>query len=822
MFPNFLRVALRQMRKQGFYTAINIGGFALGIATCLLIALYIHHETSYDRDYPNGDRLYRIYESWDYRGNTGKGTAQAAPFAQTLKNEFPEVELAGRVMPYALFWGAGSNEVMPEGKVNDTYEEGFAYADQSMLDMLQTPMVYGERAHALTEPLSIVISRRKADKLFPGVNPVGKLIYLNDDKQHPYKVGGVMQDPPANTQFQYDFFLTLTGKEMWNGEQQTWDATNYETFLQLRPDADPSRVEAKLHQLLKEHWLPEMLKDGTADAQGILAATHLHIQPLKDVHLASDIDDGHSHGDVRLIWLFGAVAGFILILACINFINLSTARSTNRAREVGIRKVVGSRRAGLIWQFLLESLLLSYFAFVLAIGLVFLLRPLFGQLAGTTLTIPYNDWQLIPGLILAATMTGLLAGLYPSIYLSRFRPIEVLRGTHGFRTSSFRWKGRSSVSRGSRHSALRSVLVVFQFTTSVILIVATLVVSRQMQFLLNRKLGFDKSQVMLIQGTGPLDKQLTAFKTELLKLEGVKNVSVSDFLPVTGGKRNMNTFYISGQEKTGFGTSAQSWWVDPDYLATMGMHLVAGRMFSASIASDSTAIVINETMAKQLGFKDPLGKEITTGWKQHIIGMVADFNFESMKQQVGPLVLHRGDWATVVAVKANGADMASLIGKVARVWKSFSPHQELRYTFLDESLARMYMDVQRTGNIFTSFASLAIIIACLGLFALSAYMAEQRRKEIGIRKVLGATIRAMMSLLSKDFAVLIGIAILIASPIAWWLMHRWLQDFAYRVDIGVLVFVIAGGLVIGIAFVTMSVQLLRAATANPAPSLRME
>ncbi|WP_188937955.1 ABC transporter permease [Puia dinghuensis] len=807
MIKNYLKIALRQLRKQRFYSAIKIGGFALGIATCLLMTLYIQHETSFDKTYPNGDRLYRVYAAWHYRGQDEKDVAQSPATAQAFKAELPEVEASGRIMPYPLFNGAGSNEVMPENKTQDTYEQGFAYMDQSLLDMFQLPMVYGDRSHALAEPNTILISKRKADKYFPGINPVGKLLYLNNDKQHPYKIGGVMADLPPNSHLDYDFFLTLTGKELWKGEQTSWMSQNYDTYVLLRPGVPPQQLDAKMDQVVKGHWLPAMQQAGTPNIQELLGARHMHLQPVSHIHLDYDIGDSLSHGDIRFVWLFGAVAVLILALASINFINLSTARSANRAKEVGLRKVVGSLRIGLIQQFLIESLVLSYFAFLLALGLALVMLPLFNRLAATALHIPWTQWWLLPLLLLAATSIGVLSGLYPSFYLSKFRPVEVLKGR---------------ISSGSRHSSLRGVLVVFQFTTSVILIVATVVIYRQMQFIMNKKMGFDKDQVMLIEGAGTLDKQLKPFKNQLLNIQGVKSVSLADYLPVSGGKRNNNQTFIAGRQKIDPSVGAQTWRVDPDYVKTFGMKLVAGRMFSYDIASDTTGVVVNETLVKKLGIKDPIGKEIFTWYDQHIIGVVADFNFESVRQEVGPVVLHRGDWANTVAVKMNTADIASLIKQVRSVWKSFSPHQELRYTFLDESFARMYADVRRMGDIFTSFASLAIIIACLGLFGLSAFMAEQRAKELGIRKVLGATVGQLAGLLSKDFLRLVLISIFIASPIAWWGMHRWLQDFAYRIDIGVWIFAAAGAMVILVALVTISFQALKAAVANPVHSLKAE
>ena len=811
MIQNFFRIALRQLKKQGVYSAIKIGGFALGIATCLLIALYIRSESSYDRDYTHGDRLYRLMQQ--YRrddGSVGTGPAQPAPMAAAIKAEFPQVELAGRLMPYALFTGAGSNEVRVQGQTQDIFEDGFTYADQSVFDMFAFPMVYGDRAHALAEPGSIVITESKAKKYFPNQDPVGKILYLNDDMSQPHKISGVIKDPD-HTHLTFNFYLSLTGHELWKGEQQTWLAGNYDNYVLLRAGVDAVSLQKNLLALYKKYTLPEVT-GYIKDPEKMYSRMTFYLEPVRDIHLNYTDDDSIHHGDSRFVLLFGVVGAFILLLACINFINLSTARSANRAKEVGLRKVVGSQRSGLILQFLVESLVLSYFSFLLAIGMAWALLPVFDRLTNTALHLPWNEWWLLPALLTTGTVVGLLAGIYPAVYLSRFRPVDVLKG---------------SVSRGSRGSALRSGLVVFQFTTSVILIIATIIVYKQVHFIMNKKMGYDKDQVMLIQGTGSMDnKKLATLKTELLAQEGVRKVSISDMLPVSGGKRNMMSFYRYGREKTDPRVPAQSWWVDGDYIATFGMKMVQGRSLSADIASDSSAVVINEAMAKRLGLKDAVGVQLSYGdsarYKMRIVGVVADFNYESVKDVVQPLALHLGNWATMVAVKTNTADMAGLIRKVGAVWKTFSPQQELRYTFLDESFARMYDDVRRTGNIFTALASLAIVIACLGLFALSAFMAEQRQKEVGIRKVLGATVGQLTGLLSRDFLRLVLLSVFIASPLAYWGMHKWLEGYAYRVGIDGWIFVGAGFLVAAIALLTISYQAIRTALANPARTLRSE
>ncbi|GGB01014.1 ABC transporter permease [Puia dinghuensis] len=810
MLKNFWKIALRQLGKQKFYSAVKIGGFALGIAACLLIGLYVHNQLSYDRDFPGADRLYRLAGYISENGKVRKGSGWQAPFAQALKTEFPQVERTGRLMSSNLFYGAGSNQLRPIESTRDSYEQGFAYADSSLPDLFQFQMVYGDRTKALMQPQTLILSKSKADKFYPGQNPVGRQIILNDDKDHPWTIGGVMQDPPEHTHLQFDYYLSLTGHELWKGEQQTWMASNYDIYLRLRPDADTGKLAILITSTIKnKYWIPAMQQNGQPDAATAIKSLGFMLQPVSDIHLAADFEDGMPHVDRKYLWLFGAIGVFVLLLASINFINLSTARSANRAKEVGLRKVVGSDRQGLVRQFLLESIVTSGFSFLLAIGLAALLLPLFNRLAGTSMHFPWAAWWLVPGVVGASVVIGLIAGLYPAFYLSAFRPVQVLKG---------------DISRGARHSGLRSGLVVFQFTTSVVLIIATIVVYGQMHFILNSKMGFNKDQVLLIQGTGSLGDKLPAFKNELLQLSGVQAVTNSDFLPISGSKRNGNTMYRVGREKLDPGTSLQRWDVDVDYLKVMGIKLVEGRNFSPSLASDSQAVIINQTMARKMGMTHPIGERINWGQGQGVlvIGVVEDFNYESVKQPIGSLMLILGNWTTTVAVRTHTTDMKGLLAGVDKVWRGFAPQQTLRYTFLDQSFEHMYADVQQTGNIFTSLATLAVCIACLGLFALSAFMAEQRRKEMGIRKVLGASVMEVAGLLSRDFLRLVALAIVIGSPIAWWMMHWWLQDYVYRITIGAGIFIGAAVLVMVIALLTVSWQALKTGTTNPAVALRSE
>ena len=811
MIKNYFKIAVRQLRKQKMYSVIKIGGFALSIAACLLIALYIKDELSYDNLYPDGDRIYRVVGELNDKGTILKEVDFPPPMAKAIKKDFPEVEKSARFMPNRLFTGAGSNYLRRTDQQENTYESGFTYADQEVLDILDIPMVYGDRAHALVEPNTLVISKKKADKYFPHKNPVGKTLFLNDDKSRPYTVGGVIKDFPTTSHLQYDFFLTLSGNELWPGEQTSWGSSNYPVYLLLRLGTNIAQFEKKLTaDVLNNYFIPNTIASGQSrkDAEEFAKNASLHLQPIRDIHLRSyDIHDDFSHGDIRFVWLFGAIACFILIIACINFINLSTAKSANRAKEVGLRKVVGSHRSSLVKQFLTESLLFSFLSFVFGLVLAWALLPYFNTLSAKALTIPWSAWWLLPLMISAAFVIGIFAGLYPSLYLSAFKPVNVLKGV---------------VSRGSKSSILRNGLVVFQFTTSIILIIGTFVIYKQTHFILNKKVGFDKDQVLLIQGTNTLGDQVKSFRNELLKLSHVKSASISDYLPIAGTKRNGNTFWNEGKIKEEAGTGGQFWIVDDDYLKTMGMKIVAGRNFSFEMPSDSQAVVINQTLAKKLNLKDPVGKRITNGTVFNIVGVVQDFNFESMRDNIGALCMHLGNSPSIVSVKINTADVKNLIPSIGAVWKKFAPAQPLRYTFLDESFANMYADVQRMGSIFTSFAILAIIIACLGLFALSAFMAEQRNKEIGIRKVLGASVSSISTMLSKEFVKLVVIAIVIASPIAWWAMSKWLQDFVYRITISWWMIAIAGLIAVVIALFTVSFQAIKAALANPVKSLRSE
>jgi putative ABC transport system permease protein len=811
MLRNYLKLAWRHLENQKMYSFIKIGGFAIGVAACFLITLFIRDELSYDQNITNKEHIYRVLNAGEVDGKYIRWVHMAAPFAKAIKEDYPEVEKVARFLDSELF-GAGPNQIRRADKLENMYEERFAFADQDLIDLWDLKMIQGDPKHALDEPNSLVITKSKAEKFFPGENPIGKVMIMNNDLARPRKVTGVIEDLPHNFHVSVDFLMTLAGVNFYDGETTNWLATNYYTYIQLKKGTDISKFESRLAQITKKYYIPQMRASGQqVDENKIAAELRYALQPISDIHLDSEVYDGLSHGDMRFIWLFGCVAGFILLLACINFINLSTAKSANRAMEVGLRKTVGSERSSLIYQFLTESLLVSFISISLGIALAWLLLPFFNSLSDKALVFPIEAWWLTPLLIVSSLLIGAIAGIYPALYLSGFKPIQVLKG---------------HVSRGSKGAGLRSSLVVFQFTTSIILIIGTFVIYRQVNFILSAKLGYDKDQIILIQGTSSLDKNVAAFKEEIKKLPEVKNAAASDYLPVSGTKRNGNGFWLFGKTKETESVSGQFWETDPDYIETLGIKLVAGRNFSKDRITDAKAVIINQKLAKELNLKDPIGKHITnwsnSGNDLEIIGVVEDFHFESMKQTIGGLCLSLGNSPGIISVKVNTGDMQHIIKSITKVWNKLAPNQTIRYTFMDQQFGRMYDDVNRMGLIFTSFAVLAIIVACLGLFALSAFMVEQRAKEISIRKVLGASVESILSLLTGNFLKLVFISAVIASPIGWYIMQKWLQDYEYKVKITWDIFALAGLLAALIAILTVSYQAIQAALMDPAKAMRSE
>ncbi|MCB0667440.1 MAG: ABC transporter permease [Saprospiraceae bacterium] len=811
MLINNLKIAWRNLLKNKGTAVINLIGLSIGIAACLIIGLYIHHEVNYDQNVQNRDNLFRLYGVLNEDGKIRKGTSFSANTASTIDKDFQEITNAARLMDSPLFYGAGGNEIRVEGTTKQFHEDGFTYADQSFLDMFEIPMVYGDRSSALSRPFSIVISQKIAEKYFGSENPVGKSIYLNGRDTIPYSIGGVMENFPSNSHLEYDFLITLTEVEFGAGEQTRWLQSNYDTYLEVAPGTDIAQLQKKVSDdIIIEYMVPAFEAVGSVMANTIKDQAYLVMQPISDIHLYSgDISDRQARGDIKYIWMFGIVAIFILLIAAINFINLSTAQSANRAKEVGLRKVLGSGKGNLIGQFLTESILVSFIAFVLALLLVQGSLSFFNTLAGKSLALPYTSTNFILIFLGSALVIGFIAGIYPSFYLSAFNPIKVLKG---------------KLRLGSKSGGLRSSLVVFQFTISATLIIGTLIINNQLNFILNKEVGFEKDQVLQIYGTNLMGQQVETFKNEIKSISAVADASISDYLPIEGTKRNGNSFWNEGKAQVDERVAGQAWVIDEDYLNTLGMELIEGRNFMKDRASDGQSVIINQTMAQQLNLENPVGKKITRGGNQtyEIIGIVKDFNFQSFRQVVEPLSFFAGISPSIVSVKVNTENIASVLQQLEAVWTKFNPDLDFRYDFMDQSFAAMYDNVSRIRTIFTSFAVLAIFIACLGLFALSAFVVEQRSKEMSIRKVLGATTEDIFGILTRNFVVLVLFSLVIAIPISVYLMQKWLQDFAYRVDLNWQVFVLSALIILGIGLLTVSYHALRSSLANPIRNLRNE
>lgn len=811
MIKNYLKIAWRNLLKNKGFTFINIVGLSIGVAACILISIYILHEVSYDKQVPNSANVHRMIGKYVEDDRIETGIHFSANTASTVLEDFAEVQNSGRIMANGLFYGAGSNEIRIEGKSMQHHEKGFAYADQSILDIMGVPMVHGDASTALSEPKTIVISQAMSYKHFNTENPVGKVIYLNGNTEDPFRINGVMEDFPSNSHLDYDFFITLEGVEFGDGEQTRWFQNNYFTYLVLRPDADVVAFEKKMSNTLIQNYMkPAYISAGFVQGETLEDKLSMSLQKLTDINLYSaQIDfESSSRNDIKVVWIFGIIALFVLIIASINFVNLSTAKSVNRAKEVGVRKAVGSSRRYLIGQFLTESVLITVIAFIIGILLSWLLMPLFREMSGKALTLPWSSPAFIPLVLLAALLVGFLAGLYPSFYLSRFSPAKVLKGMMG---------------QSKKTSGLRSGLVVFQFTISIILIVGTLIVNQQMDFILNSKIGFEKEQVVQLFGTNMLNDKVETFKDELENLNGVSSVSISDYLPIEGTKRNGNSFVNEGRDNIDETVGGQAWVIDEDYLETLGMKLMEGRNFAEDRSSDDEATIINQAMVKKLNLDDPIGKRISRyGSLYEVIGIVEDFNYNTMKQEVQPLCFFRGISPSIVSVKADTGNMPSLLSSIEAKWQEFMPNMAFRYAFMNDSFATMYNNVSRIRTIFLAFAILAIFVACLGLFALSAFMVEQRKKEISIRMVLGASFQNIYKLLSINYLKLVGISILVAIPIGWYMMSRWLEDFAYKISMGWEVFLGATVIALIIAIVTISYQSVGAALTPPVNSLRTE
>lgn len=819
MLRNYFTIALRNLSKNRFYTVINITGLAVGIASCLIIMLFVMSELGYDRHHTNAKRIYRINGEIKFGGNHYLLAVAPAPLAEVLVQEFPEVENAVR------FRSRGSYLVKASDTSDNIKEDHVIWADNSFFKIFTVPVLQGNSNAALKEPNSIAISQKIANKFFPGGNALGQTLIL--DNRLPMKVTAVFADMPKTGHFNFDIFISMSGLEEAKGTN--FLSNNFQTYVLLKDGADARALEAKLPSIVIKYIGPQaaqMLGGEFTMKKFVEAGNKLEYSliPLTDIHLHSDRPIGElaPNGDIAYVYLFSAVALLILVIACINFMNLSTARSANRAKEVGVRKVMGSLRSHLVRQFLTESILLSILSFILAVALAYLIVPIFNELSQKSLILPFSTPLFYLVLLVGSLVVGVLAGLYPSFFLSAFKPVQVLKG---------------QVSLGMRSGFIRSSLVVVQFVISVFLIVGTIAVYRQLDFIQHKKIGFEKDQVLIVHDAYALGDKTRVFKDEVEKNSFIMTGTVSGYLPVNGW-RNDNTYWPEGGQPTQDNmVGMQTWSVDLDYIKTFGMKMLAGRFFSAEFPSDSQAVILNESAVRQYNFEqNPIGKKISTftgnnpdgspdmnsmrSWE--VIGVVEDFHFESLKQGIAPLAFFLDGNNGSVAFRFQAKNTQDVISTIEKTWKVLAPGQPFQYSFLDEDFANLYTTEQRLGKTFAVFAGLAIMIACLGLFALTAFTAEQRTKEIGIRKVLGASVSGIVVLLSKEFGKLIIIAFVLATPAAWWAITKWLEDYQYKVEIGWGIFAVAGIIVLVIAFATMSFQSIKAAISNPVKSLRNE
>jgi len=807
MFKNYIKTAFRSLKKNKGFTIINVLGLALGLCVCMLIVFYVLDELGYDKYNTNANRIYRVNNDIKFGGREKSYAESAAPTAAAFLRDFPEIEKMVRFRT----WG----EYKVRKGDQNVQEHGLVYADPDLFSVFTLPMIQGDPKTALVAPNSVVINETTARKYFNSINVVGKSLTLNDSLQ--FKVTGVIKDLPKQSHFRFDFFLSMV--TLAESKEDNWLSNNFNTYVLLKPGASPQKLEAKFPAMVRKYvggQLQAAIRMNYEQFEQSGSYFKMNLTPLTEIHLNSNRDgELGQNSNIQYVYIFSAIAVFILLIACVNFMNLSTARSSNRAREVGVRKVLGSPRKYLIAQFLSESVIVTFIATVIAVIGAWLLLPLFNDTSGKELAFTAQTFTwLVPILLVAVLVIGALAGSYPAFFLSAFQPIDVLKG---------------KLSAGFKGGFLRSFLVVFQFSISIFLIIGTMVIYHQLKFIQNKDLGYNRDHLLVIKNTGILAEQSKILKNEIQQMPGVKNATLTSYIP-TGGYRNSTTFFEDATKDGKRTLSTQIWQIDEDYLGTMGIKIIAGRNFSKEMMTDSTALIINEAAARQLGVVNAVNKELWLPMdnkaeklqRMRIIGVIKDFNFNSLRENISPLVFTMAENRGVLSVRVNTTDITGLMAQIKDKWHTFSPNQQLDYSFMDEDFDATYRTEQRIGKIFVAFTSMAIIIACLGLFGLAAYAAEQRTKEIGIRKVLGANISIIVAMLSKDFIKLVLIAIIIASPLAWFSMQQWLAGFAYRDGIKWWIVAAAGAGALVIAFITISFQSIKAALANPVKSLKTE
>lgn len=807
MLKNYLRVALRNLKNDKGYSLINIIGLAVGIACCIAIMLFVQDELSYDRFNEFADRIYRPRLLGRINGHDMSSALSAVALGPAVYHDLPEV------VAYTRLIKKGSTVVRYKDKTFN--EERLVAVDSTAFDVFTLPFVTGNPKTALTQPNTVVITESIAHKYFGSEEPIGRT--LNVGKQDNFVVTGVIKDIPQNSHFHPDFMASLTTLQ--DSRNPTWLSNNYYTYLLLRKGTNIVEFQKKLDEDATRYIGPQLKSVAGVILGQFRAAGNEYgfvLQPLTSIHLNSHLDyEIEPNSDITYVYIFTAIAIAILLVACINFINLATARSEKRAKEVGVRKTLGSTRSYLVGQFLSESILMSIIAVVLAVGIVEVLLPFFNQIANKEMSLHlFTNPSSIPVLVCFAVMVGSIAGIYPAFYLSSFRPIDVLK---------------CGIRKGGRTSVLRDGLVIFQFTVSIALFAGTFIIFAQLRYVQTRNLGFDKEETIVVNRTNDLSNQLQSFEDELRANTGIVNLTNSNAIP--GNQGGDNACRVEGAPESQY-EDIQQMFCDYDFARTYRLGIADGRFFSKEHASDSAAVVVNEEVEKIFNEKKLVGKYLVypgpagTDQKCEIVGVVKNFNYRSLHEPIRPLAIrlfpNRGFIGRFVTVRLAPGDHPSTISFIENVWKKYAGDEEFSYNFLDDYLQKLYAADQRTSEIAGAFSILAIFIACLGLFGLAAFVTERRTKEIGIRKVLGASVAEIFALLSKEFVKWVLIANVIGWPLAYYVMNNWLKNFAYRIDMSLWIFCASGALALIVALLTVSSHAFKAATANPVESLRYE
>ena len=798
MFRNYLLIAWRNLLRYKYYTLINIAGLAIGLAACWLLLLYVQGETSYDNFYPRANRIYRAVNHATWPGGNLRLATTSAPFAAVLKKDYPEIESITRVLTDG---GAALKYREKTLEVGDMF-----FVDNTFFSVFDFPFVAGDAATALSQPNSIVLTRSLAQKLVGSAEyAVGKTLLTEDSTI--YTISGVMEDVPVNSHFSFSALRILPKDFNANG----WQEFDVYTYLLLQKDADAKTLEAKLPAFFERYLKPRM---GAVSYK-------MELQPVRDIHLHSHLDYEMSpNGNILYIYIFLCIGLLTLLIACINYMNLATARATSRIKEVGVRKSMGSGREEIARMFMTESLLLTAISAGVAIIMVWLLLPWFNAFTGSHVTL----WQFGVGRTLAVIglltlFTALLAGIYPAVFMSGFRVINSLKGKLG----------------NSSHAGFRKGLVTFQFIIAIVLTASTMVAYDQLQYVMQTNLGFNKDQVLSFHlPDQDMRNRIPALKEQLLRSPLVQHVAAASN-PIGRNDIGGHGFFFEQQDGSISDASfvAKNYMIDADYLKTMGITLESGRDFSGTGEADRQhAVLINQTLAKALNWDNPLGKRVQFKIDQEghrvervVVGVVKDFHIYSLQYKIAPLVLELPPFPGFqdnVYVKVGKTDVPAAVAYVEKIFHSFDPVHSFDYSFIDQNFAKQYAGEQKQEQIFMMFAMLALFIACLGLFGLAAFTAVQRTKEIGVRKTLGASTGSIVSLFSKDFLQLLLIAAALAFPITWWVMDRWLNHFAYHTGISIWVFVITGGTIVVIALATVTFHAVKAAMANPVKSLRAD